>query len=149
MFHGGDKQGNLPTHYNRYTIHCLNDVDLPSVIGKLSANINGLLQIYVAAFCSTLGDTLAINEETGQEVRIETCKITYPNAAGHINAVTEISSPEALQKLQDECEYDNFTKNIAQQIRNDSVFSVSNVRFNRILTYTININAFPPSWIFK
>lgn len=149
MIYGGDKNGNLPSHYNRYTIHCLNDVDLPTVIEKLSTNINGLLQVYVAAYCSTTGSTLAINEETGEEMRIETCKITYPNAAGHVNTVTKITSPEALEKLKDECEFSNFTKSIAHQIGTDSVFSVSNVKFNRVLTYTININSFPPGWVLK
>jgi len=149
MIYGGDKYGNLPQHYNRYTIHCLNDVDLPSVIEKLCMNINGLLQVYVAAFCSTLGDTLAINEETGEEIRVETCKIMYPNAAGHINTVTEITSPAELEKLKEQCEFSNFAKSMSQQISSDPIFSVSNVRFNRILTYTVNVNAFPPGWIFK
>ena len=149
MIYGGDKHGNLPQHYNRYKISCLNDVNLPDVIEKICLNINGLLQIHVAAFCSTLGETNATNEETGESIRVENCKIMYPNAAGHVNKTTEIVTPEDLEKLKDECEFENFTKALTQQIRSDPIFSVSNVRFNRILTYVININAFPPGWLFK
>ena len=149
MFYGGDKAGNLPQHYNRYSISVLNDVDLPEIVEKLSWNINGVLQIYIAAFCSTLGDANQTNEETGEITRVETCKILYPNAAGHVNEQTEILSPENLETLKDQCEFANFTQKLSQQIRDDPIFSVSNVRFNRLLSYTINVNAFPPGWIFK
>lgn len=149
MFYGGDKHGNLPQHYNRYTITVLNDVDLPEIVEKLARNINGVLQFYIAAFCSTLSDKYAYNEETGETTQVETCKIMYPNASGHINAQTEVLSPGDLEKLKEQCEFSNFTNKLAAQIRDDQIFSVSNVRFNRVLCFTININAFPPSWIFK
>lgn len=150
MVYGGDRYGNLPQHYNRYTISCLNDVDLPAIVEKLALNINGVLQFYISAFCSTLGDVSAINEETGEKIRVESCKIMYPNSAGsHVNKQTEILSPADIEKLKDQCEFTNFTSVLAKQIYTDPIFSVSNVRLNRVLTFTININAFPPGWIFK
>ena len=149
MIYGGDKFGNPPQHYNRYYITCLNDVDLPKVLDDICTNINGVIQIYVDCFMSTLGDLSQMDEITNEPTKIETCRIMYPNQVSHINDTTEILQREDIDKLRSECRFDAFTAKLHNNLQNDPFFKVSNVRFNRVLAYSINVNSFPPGWIYK
>ncbi|CAG5087402.1 Oidioi.mRNA.OKI2018_I69.PAR.g11536.t1.cds [Oikopleura dioica] len=148
-FNSNQTKGRLPQHYNRYTITVLNDVDLPDLVEKLVTNLNGMIQIYLDCYCSALSEATAIDEITGQESKIEVCKIVYPNMAGKINDTTEITDHIDLEKLRSEAKFENFTSRLTQRVfESREAFRQSNVRLNRILCYQITINAFPPSWRF-
>jgi len=149
MIYGGDKFGNPPQHYNRFNITCLNDVDLPEVVDEICTNINGVIQIYVDCYMSTLGDVDGTDELTNEPIKLETCRIMYPNQTSHINETTEILSRDDIIKLRREVEFAAFTSKLGENLRNDPFFKMSNVRLNRVLAYTININSFPPGWVYK
>ena len=149
MIYGGDKFGNPPQHYNRYYITLLNDVDLPSVLDEICTNLNGAIQIHVDCFMSTLGDVMRADELTNESLRVETCKIMYPNQVSHINKTTEIVNRGDIDKLRAECAFDAFTSKLSYNLRSDPFFKISNVRLNRILAYTVNIDCFSPSWLRK
>ena len=149
MIYGGDKFGNPPQHYNRYHITVLNDVDLPEVLDEICTNLNGALQVHVDCFMSTLGDIDATDELTNETIKVESCRIMYPNQVSHINETTEIVSRADISKLRAECAFDAFSSRLAKHLRDDPFFQISNVRLNRILAYTININCFPPGWLRK
>ena len=149
MIYGGDKFGNPPQHYNRYYITVLNNVDLPAVLDEICTNLNGALQVYVDCFMSTLGDMTQADELTNESIKVETTRIMYPNQISHVNKTTEIVNRGDIDKLRAECSFENFTSKLAQNLNSDPFFKISNVRLNRILAYTININCFSPSWLYK
>lgn len=149
MIYGGDKFGNPPQHYNRYYITLLNDVDLPEVLDEICTNLNGVLQVHVDCFMSTLGDVESMDEVTHETDKIETCRIMYPNQVSHINKTTEILTRDDIDKLRAECAFEAFTSKLSQNLQQDPFFKISNVRFNRVLAFTVNVNCFPPGWIYK